>query len=305
MVFLLSDYVILNVYYKLITIRIIKKELKYMSANNFEHVENKSRSMNIPLIIFFILTYIIFWVGGYFIYPIMHPVQASAFATGNIILWLFSFAILLIPAFGPFISAIIVISITEGKDKLIEFLKQFTKFRFKYYWYLLVIAIPIFAYTLPKIILILFGFSIESVWFNNITWEISGLFILDLSIAGLVEEPGWRGYAVPRMNKKFGPIITSLIIGVIWACWHLTFYFSGIRPLAAFPEFLLIVIVLSFIYTWIYINTESIWLVILFHAFHNLCSAIFSGFPGTIFITLGYAIIVIIILKIYGFDMKK
>ena len=167
------------------------------------------------------------------------------------------------------------------------------------------ISIPIFAYIFPKIILIFFGFTIESVWFNNITWQINGLLLLDLSIAGIAEEPGWRGYAVPRMNKEFGPLVTSLIIGIIWAFWHLTFYISGIRPLTSFPEFLILVIALSFIYTWIYINTESIWLVIIFHAFHNICSGIFSDFPGTIFIALAYMVIVSIILKIYGPDLKK
>lgn len=273
-----------------------------MSASNLEDIKGPIISLNGSITIFFTLTYIIFWVGGYLIYPIMSSLLATV--GNNIFLWILVYAILLIPAFGPFISAIIVIRITEGKDGLKIFIQQLTKFRVKLYWYAIVFLIPFLSYTLPKLILFLFGYSIEELWFNNISWSINGIFILDLCIAGLAEEPGWRGYAVPRLNQKFNPIITSVIIGVVWAFWHFPFYMSGVRSMQSFPGFLIIVIALSFIYTWIYVNTKSLPLVILFHAFHNICSGIFSNFPGTFYIALVYIVIVIIILKLYGSNLK-
>lgn len=273
-----------------------------MSTTNIEDIEEHTSSLNVPLILFFALSYIIFWVGGYFIYPIMNGVLIMV--GDNVLLWILTYAVLLIPACGPFISAIIIIRITEGKNELKLFFKQFTKFKVKYYWYVLVILIPFISYILPKLILILAGNSIESVWFNNITWDINVYLLVDLGIAGLVEEPGWRGYAVPRLNRKYSPIITSLVIGVIWAFWHFTFYLSGDRSMATFPEFLFLVIALSFNYTWIYVNTKSLPLVILFHGFHNVCSGLFSDFPGTFYIAIAYSLIVIIVLKLYGSDLK-
>lgn len=44
----------------------------------------------------------------------------------------------------------------------------------------------------------------------------------------LGEEPGWRGYALPRLEAAVGPVLGSLILGILWALWHLPlFFYSG------------------------------------------------------------------------------
>jgi hypothetical protein len=40
----------------------------------------------------------------------------------------------------------------------------------------------------------------------------------------LFEEPGWRGYALPRLESRFSPLLSSLIVGTLWAIWHLPFF---------------------------------------------------------------------------------
>jgi membrane protease YdiL (CAAX protease family) len=41
----------------------------------------------------------------------------------------------------------------------------------------------------------------------------------------LGEEPGWRGYALPRLEVQLGPVIASLLLGFLWAGWHLPLLF--------------------------------------------------------------------------------
>ncbi len=92
----------------------------------------------------------------------------------------------------------------------------------------------------------------------------------------LGEEIGWRGFALPRLQLRYGALLATLLLGVLWACWHLPEFLTpsqGGGPgvgLAAFyqqfPIFLLMVIALSIIFTWVFNNTlGSLFLVILLH----------------------------------------
>ncbi len=276
------------------------KQIKTSSSNDREFHNKKSRD-SYSIIFYFVLSYVIFWGFSYFFSLIFIGILHEDY---NISIKIIAYILLILPGAGPFLSALIVIRITEGKVGSKNFFRHLIKVKVKFYWYLIVFIFPIIAYIIPKLFLLLMGNTIQEVFVDNISWNISWIVIFDLSIAGIQEEPGWRGYAVPKLNLKFNPIITSFIIGILWAFWHLNFYWGGIRSILSFPEFLFLVIVLSFIYTWIYINTESILLVIIFHAMHNVSAGIFTDFPGTFFITLAYLFFVIVIIIKYGLNMR-
>lgn len=105
------------------------------------------------------------------------------------------------------------------------------------------------------------------------------LAILALLVIG--EEVGWRGFALPRLQMRFGDLGASLILGVLWAAWHLAntripgleYYGSG------FLAFLLYVIAMTVLFTWIANHTRgSVLLAWLFHAAINVTgSAFFLG----------------------------
>jgi membrane protease YdiL (CAAX protease family) len=133
-------------------------------------------------------------------------------------------------------------------------------------------------------------------------WNLGPLLTINVIISGIAEEPGWRNYAVPKLKQVFNPLVTSMIIGVVWAFWHLTFYISGSRPWSQFPQFLITVVMLSIIYTWLYINTESTPIVALFHIIHNFSVFLFLDVDITFWSggAIYYAIIAAIILILYG-----
>jgi membrane protease YdiL (CAAX protease family) len=98
-------------------------------------------------------------------------------------------------------------------------------------------------------------------------------FTVSLLIDGpLGEEPGWRGFALPRLQQLQGPLIGSPILGILWAFWHLPYFWM---PEWGTPKgsaldivwFLLADIALTIIYTWVFNNTKgSLLIIILVHA---------------------------------------
>jgi membrane protease YdiL (CAAX protease family) len=86
------------------------------------------------------------------------------------------------------------------------------------------------------------------------------------------EEIGWRAYALPRLAKPFGLAGGSIILGVIWACWHLPLFFiPGTDTTGqSFPVYLLSVTALSVAMAWLYWRTSgSLLLTMLMHAAIN------------------------------------
>jgi len=91
----------------------------------------------------------------------------------------------------------------------------------------------------------------------------------------LGEEIGWRGFLVPELYKQFGYTGTSLISGLIWAVWHyplLIFghYNNGTPAWYGLTCFTIMVVSISFVYTWYRLKSGSLWTGVMLHASHNL-----------------------------------
>jgi membrane protease YdiL (CAAX protease family) len=86
----------------------------------------------------------------------------------------------------------------------------------------------------------------------------------------LGEEPGWRGFALPRLLRLHGPLVGSLILGPLWALWHLPLFWV---PAWDFPPtvlnivmFVIASIPFTIIMTWVFNNTKgSVLIAILLH----------------------------------------
>ena len=104
----------------------------------------------------------------------------------------------------------------------------------------------------------------------------------------LPEEPGWRGYALEGLQSRRGPLASSLIVGLIWALWHLPLFFieSSWQALevgllgSRFWLYMLNILLDSFVYTWIYNHTgRSILAAVLFHFSVNAFGEAFALTP--------------------------
>ena len=126
------------------------------------------------------------------------------------------------------------------------------------------------------------------------SWPVFGDIPLPLMFAAAIgstllggqvgEELGWRGYALPRMARSLGLAPASVLIGVVWALWHLPLFFflDGDTVGQSFPFYLLQVVALSVAISWIYMKTDgSLFATMLLHAaVNNTKDVVPSAVPG-------------------------
>jgi CAAX protease family protein len=193
---------------------------------------------------------------------------------------------------GPLFAAIIILSFESGKAGLRDLWQRSTHWRVGGKWYLIMLAI-LFVIYLPAVILGIVKGPVPtaSQLLTPLAWFVP-MFLYTLVASGL-EEPGWRGYALPKLQTRFNAKKASLILGVIWGIWHWPVFIAvytnalsapgGSAPQAFFTTLVQLLIYIfgallpeAFIYTWLYNRTRSVFLCILFHVFHNM-AATYAG----------------------------
>ncbi|HZE68128.1 MAG TPA: CPBP family intramembrane glutamic endopeptidase [Pyrinomonadaceae bacterium] len=95
--------------------------------------------------------------------------------------------------------------------------------------------------------------------FGQVPWYLMAAAIVFSTWVQAGEEIGWRGYALPRLSERLGLAPASVILGIIWASWHLPLFFfpgSTIRG-QSFPLYLLQVTALSVAMAWLYWRTQG------------------------------------------------
>jgi len=214
-----------------------------------------------PLITYFVLAYVLSWWGW--------------------ILYAFELSPLPIVGFGPFLAALIVLAATSGKSGVGSLLRRMVRWRVSPVWYAVALLVPVtitvFAATLNVFVFGAQGASSAELggWPNVIP-----AFFLVLLIPGLGgtwEEPGWRGYALPRLQTGRSALAASLILGVLWAFWHLPLMVVGV---VHYSEIVL-VIAAAIVFTWAFNNASgSVLIVMLMHAMDDTIS---GGFFSLMF----------------------
>lgn len=177
--------------------------------------------------------------------------------------------------YSPAIAGILVTKKFYSKSDFKNFLKSCINLKRSFKEYMYVIITALILWTVPYFVINFFDTT--QAMLNSplifLSW-ITPVMIL----GGGLEEIGWRGFLLPRLLEKYSLIKSSLIIGVIWSFWHLPLWFIVGSPQqdTNFIPFALSCIASSFVLTFIYIQTNSIWLCILFHALDNACSYVFK-----------------------------
>lgn len=169
---------------------------------------------------------------------------------------------------GPLAAALIVTAIVDGKPGLRKLGRSMLPPRIRASWYFIAVAIPIGVMTAAFSINLALGAPIEALgrldaWY--ILLAITASRLIDPLDGPLGEEPGWRGFALPRMMADRGPIKASLLLGTIVAVWHVPLVFLAAEKLP--PLFLVATVAVTFVYTWLYIRTDgSVFMTMLAHA---------------------------------------
>lgn len=154
--------------------------------------------------------------------------------------------------FGPAIAGALLTKTTGGS--LRSWLAGMFRRGIGLRWYLLALGLPLVVVAGNTVALSLFGVSLD---FSVIPGRAAGYlfgFAFTLLLGGGQEELGWRGFALPRLQRAYGPLAASVVIGVVWAVWHLPLFAmdgtsqSQIPFLAYAPA----VVAMSVLLTWLY-----------------------------------------------------
>jgi membrane protease YdiL (CAAX protease family) len=104
--------------------------------------------------------------------------------------------------------------------------------------------------------------------------------LIALFIIPFVEEIGWRGYALPRLQARFGALVASVVLGVCWTVWHVPMFVLADVPLSLLPIISVQLTAASIVYTWLYNRTQgALWSAVLFHAGAHLNNS-HAALPG-------------------------
>ncbi len=132
-------------------------------------------------------------------------------------------AIPLAALLSPISAGLIMAWITEGRAGMGRLLLRCVLWRAGVQWYLVVLLfIPAILFlgilVMPRAIA---AFRVPSASF---LWTYLLSFGLTLVTAPIGEEPGWRGFALPRLQTRYGPLLGTLILGSLWVLWHLPYW---------------------------------------------------------------------------------
>lgn len=217
------------------------------------------------LLRFFLLTYALTWVCFISVVKMSHAPRPTAPATA-----ILSGSLLLLGTFAPALMALAVTARDEGRRGVRVLLRRMIQWQVGWRWYLFAVAyMPAVKLSVALIYRLMTG-----AWprFGTDSWYIIVPAIIISTPVQAGEEIGWRGYALPRLAGRFGFARASLLLGLIWACWHLPLFFvpGADKYGQSFPVWTLQVVALSVAITWLYAGAGgSLLLTMLMHSAVN------------------------------------
>ncbi|MEW6713157.1 MAG: type II CAAX endopeptidase family protein [Candidatus Riflebacteria bacterium] len=247
-----------------------------------------------PVAWFYILAFVIAWLGWI-------PVAAGARGIAPFDNPYFQF-LLILPAIGPALAAIIVARIVHGKAGIKELLRPLFQWRVGAIWYILAVISPVVLRMAGKVLTELLGFVVTKAQpQGNILPVVMGAFVMSL-FSNPWEEIGWRGFALPRLQKRYNALVATLIVGVLGGLWHLPLFFWIGNPMSDYPfvPWFINIVAGAFLYTWLYNSAKgSILIVTLFHVALNTFGVMVSGVSlGALAIL--YCAVAIILIAVFG-----
>ena len=182
---------------------------------------------------------------------------------------------------GPLVAALAVIGVTEGRAGYRDLGARMIRWRVGWTWWLVAVGTPL-------AVLAVAAAANVAVWgapaptLAMIAWSQIALgaavrFVNPLD-GPLGEEPGWRGYAVPRLQAQHSPLVSGLVLGVLVALWHLPLVASGMLAPVGLP----ITFAITMVYVWLFNRTGgSVLLTMVFHIAQGTVSYGALGFTGS------------------------
>lgn len=161
-------------------------------------------------------------------------------------------AVLVAGAFGPPVAALAVVAASE-RD-LRSWLAARLRWRTAPRWYALALAVPLALAGLVSAAVVLAGGSLDPSVLPRRLATFPLLLLFTALLGGGQEELGWRGFAQPRLEERFDASTASVLVGALWACWHLPLFWLGIprNGTGSFALYAVLVLGFAVVLGWLY-----------------------------------------------------
>ena len=214
----------------------------------------------------------------------------------------------LVAVYGPTFSALVITALGDGRAGLRELLGRLVRWRVPARWYLVVIVgAPLLRALALWVDALVKGITPEVT--GTDWWFVLGLLPATLVAGPAAEELGWRGFALPRLQARWNALVSGVVLGVVWAAWHLPpflWHVKGYSPGEPFSQFLLWVVSFSILFTWVFNHTRgSVWMAILLHLAVNHTSRfapelVSTAHEARLTVTLVTATAAVLVVLVFG-----
>ena len=261
----------------------------------------KNKINKYPLLFYFLSAYLISWV-------LWMPLYLPYFGIKGLPQWRYHHAS---GALGPIAAAFLLTGYEQGQKGIRELIRRMFRWKVSLLWHavaflfpLLLLAISAFLHALltrQSLDLNGAGVSREFPQFGALEF-----LLYNIITFGYGEETGWRGYALPRLQRKYTALQATILLTIGWALWHIPLFFY--RPgylqmeISGIIGWFFSLLMGSILLTWLYNSTRgSILICAIFHAIidivftSDVASQEVIGYTG-VFITV-WGILVLLLAK--------
>jgi CAAX protease family protein len=224
-----------------------------------------------PILGFFVVAYAFSWLAQLVCLGILgQPPMVAIFAA----------------TLGPTVAAIVMTEVLEGPaagrhQRLWRVMRGVRRWRVGWRWYAVALLGVPAVYLALTLLLPGAWASLQAQPLIPLVIGYLVIFLVGAFSGPVFEEPGWRGFALPRLQARLGPLAGTLVLGVLWGAWHLPQFLipawasgNGGLSLASVGVFLLTVVTIAILLTWVFNHTGgSLLLVMLVHASVNTAQA--------------------------------
>lgn len=182
--------------------------------------------------------------------------------------------------FGPDVALLVVIAVTEGRAGLRRLAARLVAWRAPASWYALALLLPVAITLLAVFATALLGAPAPALPRPGDALEFVVVLPLAIFVGGpLGEEPAWRGYALPLLQRRFAPWAAVLVLGLFHAGWHAPLFLTNDPPSLA--PFVIELLAGGVVLAWLVNSTGRVLLAVLMHGAHNMSEQAFvHGLTG-------------------------
>jgi membrane protease YdiL (CAAX protease family) len=212
------------------------------------------------------------------------------------------------------VGGIVAMYARSGRTGVTDLLKRCVAFRVSAVWWLIAISLP---FLISAVAFVLVGASSSGVGAIDVrafSGYLAPAVLMAFTTGPLGEELGWRGYLTPRLLETTNALVASLVVGFLWAIWHVPLYLDSVfSSLADSLTFIAGIMLTSVIMTAILLHTRgSVLVAVVYHWLSNVTSGVVDDLFVDIdggdlgLASLGVeAVVVIILVVALGRDLTR